>query len=64
MGGEESPAGEGRRGGIFLGREEDELLEGETDEGRRMELMDKAKVDELRSLTSVAASAWDENESL
>ena len=60
MGGEESPAGEGRRGENFLGREEDELL----DEGWRRELMDTVIVDALRWLTSEAASAWDENESL
>ena len=60
----DSPPGEGRRGGTFLGIEEDELLEGKTEEGRRMEFVEKAIVDALRWLTSVAACVWGENGSL
>ena len=58
----DSPPGEGRRGGTFLGIEEDELLEGKTDKGRRREFADI--VDALRWLTSVAACVWGENGSL
>ena len=60
MGGEDSPPDEGRRGGIFLGVEVNALLEGEIDEGRRRELVDKGIVDALRWLAS-AASVWGEN---
>ena len=64
MGGVDSPPGGVRRGGTFLGTEEDELLEGKTEEGRRMEFVEKAIVDALRWLTSVAACVWGENGSL
>ena len=64
MGVVDSPPGEGRRGGTFLGIEEDELLEGKTEEGRRREFVEKDIVDALRWLTSVAVSMWGENGSL
>ena len=60
-GGEDSPPGGGRRGGNFLGIEENEFLEGE---GRIREFEDMDIVGALRWLTSEAASMWGENGSL
>ena len=45
MEGRESHSDETTRGGTFLGEEEDEPLEGETDESRRREFMDADKFD-------------------